>query len=106
MQMVLVELARPWDTPAGLRRPQEGPITVTAEEAEKIVAAGAGAPVEMSDEDPADLSQLDHDGDGRPGGSLPGKRRRAAKPVEPPGEADPPADEGESSADEPEEDGA
>lgn len=42
MEMVSVQLNTPWPTAAGLRRPQEGPITVSAEEAKKIKAAGAG----------------------------------------------------------------
>ena len=93
--MVLVELSRAWETPAGLRRPQEGPITVTAEEAERIVEAGAGAVIEMAEED--ELSQLDHDGDGRPGGSLPGKRRKAKTP-EPAVEEIEPGEEAQSAA--------
>ncbi len=42
MEKVSVKLTSPWPTAAGLRRPQEGIITVSAEEAEKIKTAKAG----------------------------------------------------------------
>lgn len=42
MDMVSVQLNTPWPTAAGLRRPQEGVISVSAAEAEKIKAAKAG----------------------------------------------------------------
>ena len=42
MDKVSVQLSTPWPTPAGLRRPQEGPISVSAEEAKKIKEARAG----------------------------------------------------------------
>ena len=42
MKRVSVKLTHAWPTEAGLRRPQEGVITVTAAEAEAIEAAKAG----------------------------------------------------------------
>ena len=42
MKQVSVKLSRPWMTEAGLRRPMEGPIRVSATEAKKIEAEKAG----------------------------------------------------------------
>lgn len=42
MDYVSVELSQAWPTKQGLRRPQEGPITVTAAEGKKIEEAACG----------------------------------------------------------------
>lgn len=41
MSQIALQLSRPWETRAGLRRPQEGPITVSVDVAQQIVEAGA-----------------------------------------------------------------
>lgn len=50
--------------------PSTGPVT-----GPPPLAPGPGPGPSTDDPPKNDLSQLDHDGDGRPGGSLPGKRR-------------------------------
>jgi len=52
MEKVTVRLTMPWPTAAGLRRPFEGPLEVSYEEAERIVAAGGGEIVEDESKNP------------------------------------------------------
>lgn len=51
MKQVTIRLLQPYPMPQGLRRPQEGPITVSAELAAKLIKEKIA---ESTDEDKAD----------------------------------------------------
>lgn len=53
MDKVTVQLTSAWPTDQGVRRPQEGLIEVSAEDAERIVETGCGTIVVDEEADPA-----------------------------------------------------
>lgn len=66
MSQVTVRLLQPYPTAAGLRRPQEGPITVSAEIAEQLIADKIA-------------ESTDDDGDDKPKKKVPAKAADAAE---------------------------
>ena len=67
MEKVTVEINRPWPTKQGLRRPEQGPISVTKSEADHIVREKAGKIIRQAKakdekpEQPKALSSMNKD---------------------------------------------
>jgi len=80
-KVATMEAEATYDEANGWKRfdPNEAPAPLPDPAVNVLAAVIKPEPEPEPEPEPAEIHPLDHDGDGKPGGSLPGPRRRRAR---------------------------